>query len=321
MKIIIQRYILFFMSIMYCTITYAQIDKLEKRIYLFDVTASMEGRGQGGTENIFEDVKLSLVKALEKIESKNTEIVLITFTNKVHDKKTFLIEEMDSIRSYVNNLQVRKGDTNIADAWQAGEEEVNPDKLNYLFLLTDGIHNTGPEKQILYNRLKAWEDFAAKKYYFGFYVMLTKVSEDEELEKTIKDTKQLYIIKSPDVDITFLGTSYGVKANIKNNKRIKIQYKKNTSTAFTYNLDVKATLNDNPYYRIKTVKNLLNHDLSLVLEIEELLPLKDLPLEVDLTFTLDYGKDEYPLLFVIPEQVRLKIQNRGVRKILIKEKK
>lgn len=318
---ILQQYSLFILLLIFCTATYGQINKLEKRIYLFDVTASMEGRGQGGTENIFEDVKRSLIGALEAIESPKTEIVLMTFTNKVHEKKTFFIKDIDSIRMYIDNISVQKGDTNIADAWEAGVQEVDSDKLNYVFLLTDGIHNTGPDKQILYDRLKGWGDYASNQYYYGFYVMLTKVSEDEELEKTIKDTNQLFIVKSPHVNITFLATSYGWKANIKNNKRIKIQYQKNTSSPFPYQLDIKATLNDNPYYKIKRVDNHLSQDLSLILEVEELVPLRQIPVEVDLSFTLDYGREKYPLLFIIPEKVNLKIQNRGIRSVTIKEKR
>ncbi|MBB1137961.1 vWA domain-containing protein [Myroides sp. WP-1] len=314
-------YSLLFLSLFCSRLAYGQVNKLEKRIYLFDVTASMEGRGQGGTENIFADVKHSLLNAIEAVQSPKTEIVLLTFTNKVHEKKSFFINELDSIRKYIDQIQVQKGDTNIADAWEAGVEEVNPDKLNYVFLLTDGIHNTGPDKQILYDRLKGWGDYAMNHYYYGFYVMLTKTSEDVELEKVIKETNQLYIIKSPHVNITFLTTSSGWKANIKNNKRIKIQYQKNTFTPFPYQLNIKATLSDNPYYKIKRVDNHLSQDLSLILEIEELVPLKQIPIEVDLTFTLDYEREKYPMLFIVPEKVNVKIQNRGIRSVTIKEKR
>lgn len=321
MKSISSKFVYMLVAILCLSISsYGQTNKLEKRIYLFDITASMQGNGKGGTENIFEEVKLNLINAIKAIDSKETEIVIMPFTDRVHSKKEFLVDDLQGIIEYINALEVLKGDTNIADAWQAGVKEINTERMNYLFLLTDGIHNTGPDKEILYDRLKEWKKLSENKYYFGFYVMLTKISEDKELEMAIKDTSQLFILKSANVNITFLTTNYGWKTNIKNNKRVKIQYKKNTSKRFAYDLQIKATLNNNPYYRIKSVENNLKEDLSIVLEIEELLPLKDLPIETDLTFELEYEKEKYPLLFVIPEKVKLKIQNRGIRSVSIKEK-
>ena len=52
--------------------SYAQINKAEKRIYLFDVTASMEGKGVVQTANVFSSVKRNLQHSIELIKNKNT---------------------------------------------------------------------------------------------------------------------------------------------------------------------------------------------------------------------------------------------------------
>ena len=61
---------------------YAQTITSEKRIYLFDVTKSMIGRGSVNTPNIFDEVKKSLEEAVDDIADSRTEIVIIPFTDK-----------------------------------------------------------------------------------------------------------------------------------------------------------------------------------------------------------------------------------------------
>ena len=68
-----------------CEAGQAQSYLKEKRIYLLDVTASMVGEGVVETPNIFNDVKEQLKNTLDNVESTHTEIVVVPFTDVVHN--------------------------------------------------------------------------------------------------------------------------------------------------------------------------------------------------------------------------------------------
>ena len=58
---------------------FAQAPTTEKRIYLIDLTGSMEGRGSIQTPNILQTVKDNLAATIENIEDPLTEIIIIPF--------------------------------------------------------------------------------------------------------------------------------------------------------------------------------------------------------------------------------------------------
>lgn len=298
----------------------AQVHKAEKRIYLIDVTASMEGKGSVDTPDIFADVKRSLQQTIELIQDKTTEVVFIPFTNKPHLRSSFKVEEMDEIKKYISELKVEKGDTNIVDAWNEGVEEINPSKVNYLFLLTDGLHNTGPEKEQLFDYFQNWSEFSFNRYYFAFYVMLTPHAKELDIATEIDKSNQIWMIESMDVNVSFISAGFKLRTNITNSKNVKINFRSNNLKVFSSDLDVKFRLEDNPYYKIKSFKDNLKNDQSVLIELEELMPLLNIPVETDLSLSIEYDKTKYPLLFFTPEKVGIEVVNKGVRTMYFKEK-
>ena len=184
--------------------SYAQINKAEKRIYLFDVTASMEGKGVVPTANVFSSVKRNLQYSIGLIKNKNTEISIIPFTNKPLNNYSFSLDSLHLINQCIDGLKIEKGDTNIADAWLAGINEIDTTKINYLFLITDGLHNTGPEKDILYQHIDSWKDIAENHYYFAFYIMLTPNAKEQELVKRIELSEQIWPVETMDMNVVFI---------------------------------------------------------------------------------------------------------------------
>ena len=130
-------------------VTLAQNFMQERRIYILDVTASMEGKGVVETPDIFDQVKKELRDAVESIDNPNTEVVVVPFTDVPHELIRGMISERDSLLEDIRNLSIKKGDTNLADAWSRGVQEIDSTRINYIFLLTDGLHNCGPEKEVL----------------------------------------------------------------------------------------------------------------------------------------------------------------------------
>ena len=162
-------FLVFLVLFLYGVHVDAQAYLNEKRIYLLDVTASMTGKGVVKTPDIFNHVKEQLTATLNNIESPQTEIVVVPFTNVVHNPIAGVISQKDSLANEISKIVIQRGDTNIEEAWRHGVSLLDSTKINYLFLLTDGLHNCGVEKDSLYNTLSEWQSIAKDKYMFAFY--------------------------------------------------------------------------------------------------------------------------------------------------------
>jgi len=316
----LSKYLVTFLIILNILHVNAQINATEKRIYIIDLTASMKGKGEIKTPNVFEKVKLNLVETINQIEKTDTEITIITFTNKVHDTKTFYLNDRHSITNYITNLKILKGDTNIVDAWLKGIKELNPKKINYLFLLTDGLHNTGAEKNQLNDLIRNWSEISANTYNFAFYVMLTKHAKDMGIENAIKSSSQIWMIESLNVNATFLAAGKFLTVNVNSNKNIKILLKKNRVTSNKKPIHFKLKYTKNPYYKIKSITNNIAENGMITFEVEELKPLIKIPLEVKIDIELKNDPFKNSLTFFTPNKLHLKIINQGVRKMTFKEK-
>ena len=75
-------------------------------------------------------VKNSLISTLQRIEDERTDVVIIPFTSHTFPEFNGRIAQKDSLIQYISNLSIRKGDTNIADAWAKGVACVDSTKIN-----------------------------------------------------------------------------------------------------------------------------------------------------------------------------------------------
>ena len=300
------------------THSFAQINKPEKRIYLFDVTASMEGKGIIPTANVFSSVKRNLQYSIGLIKNKNTEICIIPFTNKPLNHYSFTLDSLHLINQCIDGLKIEKGDTNIADAWLTGINEIDTTKVNYLFLITDALHNTGPEKDVLYQHIDAWKDIAEDHYYFAFYIMLTPNAKEQELVRKIEQSKQIWPVESLDMNVVFVQSEKEIKTNINNNNKILIQ--QNTSIEYdTSKIEFNLTMDENPYYSISNIVQNDSIDNGISFNIQEKIPRLQIPLEYLINLKINYDKEKHPLVFYTPDNIRLRIINKGIRKMTIEE--
>lgn len=297
---------------------YAQISKEEKRIYLFDVTASMEGKGVVPTANVFSSVKRNLQYSIGLIKNKYTEISIIPFTNKPLNNYSFTLDSLHLINQCIDDLKIEKGDTNIADAWLAGINEIDTTKINYLFLITDGLHNTGPEKDILYQHIDSWKDIAENHYYFAFYIMLTPNAKEQELVKRIELSEQIWPVETMDMNVVFIQSEKEITTNINNNNKIVLR--QDSSIEYDLNnIDYTLSLENNPYYSIDNITRLDSISNYISFDINEKIPRLEIPLEYPVKLSIDYDAEKHPLVFFTPNVINLKIINKGIRKMTIKE--
>lgn len=300
---------------LFCINIYSDNFMQEKRIYLVDVTASMEGKGAVKTPNIFSDVKQKLSNAIGAIEDPNTEVVVIPFTSSVHEPITDTIKNKNELMTKIQNLSIKPGDTNITDAWERGVEELDSTRVNYVFLLTDGLHNYGSSKEELYNRLRSWKEKSDNRYYFAFYVMLTPNAKEQEICQIVDETNQMWLIESMDVNINFVRTYLESQVNIKEKKTVKLPFKV-SNKAMSKDLSFDMILEENPYYKVSNFRPHLDSGYVLF-DIVEQKPLIDLPIQVWLKFYIKYDREKNYMTFFTPEVINFKVINRGIREMKI----
>lgn len=298
---------------------YAQVPKQEKRIYLLDVTASMEGKDDAGAVNIFQDVKDKLAAAITNLKSEQTEIVVIPFTSITFPKISGDFTSKEKLSEKITSLKIQRGETNIENAWKRGVEELDSTKINFLFLLTDGIHNYGSSKEVLYNTLSEWEEVSQDKYYFAFYVMLTPNAKEMEITQIADKTPQIWVVESLDVNISLVSLPLSATVNTEGkNKIFRFSFTPINGINFKDD-EFIVKINENPYYELKGYNPRLEEGY-ITFQLKEKKPHTEIPLSYPLKLNFLHNQEVNPLLFFTPETINLKVKNIGSRTMTIKQK-
>lgn len=289
----------------------------ERRIYLVDLTRSMEGFN--GAEDIFNSLKKQLSQTINEMSDTTAEIVFIPFTNHPHEIFKEKIKNKAAINQYINNLQTRRGDTNILEAWNKGIEMLDSTKVNYMFMLTDGVHNSGEPIDSLYSTLKNWHTIAEGKYQFAFYVLLSQAAREQEICDIVESSKQMWLVPSMNINTDFILGKMNLTVNIRNNNRVRLHLTCTNPQIFNKGFRFKISLPQNDFYKIKNASEKLDKNGNLSFEIEKLKTQKDLPISYPTKVLIDYDKTKFPFVFFTPEEYNLDIVNLGTRAMSLKQ--
>ena len=285
----------------------------EKRIYLFDITASMTGYGEGNVD-IFNKVKNQLIKAVSEVDN-NTEIVVVPYTTKTYPIITGTKQE---ILSKLNKINTLKEDTNIDAAWTKGFSLLDSAKVNYLFLLTDGRHNYGVEKKEFYKNLSSWKEKSSGRYFFAFYIMLTENADDQEIRSIARNTPQMWSLMSMDVNVTFVLTPFSLKTNTYGKKEMAIRFKCNHIDELKNLSGLKIIEEANPYYEF--TRSYIDYKTqTLRISFKEKMEHVKIPVEYKLGAHIYYDQQKTPLLFFTPDDIYIKMGNRGKKTMIFKQ--
>lgn len=289
----------------------------EKRIYLIDLTRSMEGFN--GSENIFGTVQLQLKDAIQSINDTTTEIVLIPFTDHPLEQINKRISEKAELLQYIDDLSPKKGDTNIFSAWKQGVQQLDSTKVNYMFMLTDGVHNTGEPIESLYESLQDWHTLTKDKYQFAFYVLLSSTAREQEICNIVEKSKQMWLVPSLNINTDFILGKMNLNVNIIKNNKVKLHLSCTNPEIFNEGFKFKISVPENEFYRITNASERLDSEGYLNFEIEKLQPQTQLPVSYKTVLKIDYDKEKYPLVFFTPEEYNLTIDNVGTRTMTLKQ--
>lgn len=291
----------------------------ERRIYLVDLTRSTEGFN--GSENIFDNLKTQLHNAITAINDTSTEIIIIPFTDQPKDLFNKKISQKKELLEYIAKLSTKTGDTNIIDAWKKGESLLDSTKINYMFMLTDGVHNYGEPIDSLYKTLNNWHNVVNGKYQFSFYVLLSESAKEQEICRIVNSSKQMWLVPTMNIQTDFIIGSMNQSVNIIKSNWVKLHLSCTNPEIFNQGFKFKISIPENEYYRIVNADEIIDGNGDVTFEIKKLKQQKDLPISYKTKILITYDKEKFPFVFFTPEEYNLTIANVGVRKINIKKPK
>ena len=304
-------FIRFFLTTFFCSFSLAlcaQGYMKEKRIYLLDITGSMSGFG--GSENIYDSVRSQLISAILEVDESNTLIEVIPYADK---PGSVITGSKEDIISALSNIKAIGTNTNIDAAWRKGVSRIDSTRVNYMFLLTDGKHNSGPTYYSFCQTIRDWKNVSLGKYVFAFYVMLTHNAEDEIIQKIVTDTPQMWSIKNMNVNVTFVLMPFRLRLNAFNGGvRLFSISRCNHFGELTKVTNFNIVLDENPYYKLESA-TLDTKMHRIILKVLPLKPQNELPISTTVKAKIVYNQEATPLLFFTPDKVEITIENRGKR--------
>lgn len=251
---------------------FSQNFKKEKRIYLLDITKSMWGL-EGKQYDVFDKVKDELYKGISDIRDPETVVTIIpfqgTYTYEILDSWTFkagdkntLEQAKKTINSY-NIKSVPGGFTDIFSALEKAKKQIDPRRINYIFMLTDGEQSAVPSSpnrinQVAYDHsallksLNGWCSFAANKDVHLFYTMLTEAAVDPKIIEIIRSQCNAYMTKGTDINIAFVQPAMSrLKVNLHDNpERLEIPFGANNWSYIKSNTGIKVSLKSNSIFEL-----------------------------------------------------------------------
>ena len=275
--------------------------------------------GYNDAENIFDSVKKQLNNTINTLTDTTSEIIIIPFTDRPQDIYANSIANKDSILNYVANLETKPGDTNILDAWKKGESVLDPTKINYMFMLTDGVHNTGEPIDSVYSALNNWYSKTQGRYQFAFYVLLSPSAKEQEICRIVELSKQMWLVPSMNIQTDFIVGNMNQSVNIIETNKVKMHLTCTNPEIFNQGFRFKISLPKNDYYQIANASETIDQNGDISFEIKKLKRQQDLPISSRTKILIDYNQDKFPFVFFTPEEYNLNIVNVGSRIMNIKK--
>ncbi len=167
--------------------------QINRRIYVWDVTKSMQGHDSQTQKynsdiDVWDNVVSFLKKDIENITDTSTELVMLPFQEDILDHwmvkatiegKSELIHKINESKKRFQNLS----NTNIVTPFtKAKNEYVNPQFNNLIILLTDGRQSNKFGGQTAWLKLlSTWQSFAKNNNAYLIYFMVTEAAEDDNI--------------------------------------------------------------------------------------------------------------------------------------------
>ena len=294
----------------------------KKYIFLLDITKSMFGCC--GSPDIFDEVRSHLITAIENINDPQTEIVLSTYQQKIISTWSIKAtpqgkkELIDNLKK-INAKNVPGQETNILGAWNEAKRHLDKDKINIAFILTDGEHNDpGVPIQKFYEEIPRWKEISSKQQAYIFIVELTDLAIDQKAREIVAETKDVQIINGIEFFVLEINESNPI-INLEDDLSFHFDLNKDNWNSKYNSLPLTLKIESNDFDL--DTKDLKFSSLPLKVKLVPKRPLEDIKKNLDpVSFTtvkVDYPTKEFPQVKILNNSIKIQINNKKEKVLLI----
>ena len=298
----------------------------ERIVILWDVTGSLlppkEGMkdldgskipsySQGNA--MWVHLKEAIIDCIEYAEEDpGNEIIIITFNDDIRDvyKQKASSAGKQSLVNYVKSYRYKPHKyTNIVAPMNKFYSILGKDKINYMFLFTDGDNDHPSTKNRLIPTLNSWTNKTNGKNAYGFYVLVHKDADKPAIRKSVNSQNNFWIVNDPKVRINICNLPSSIKYNIRDEKGPKtISVRGKYASAAG---QIRLTTDDK-YYNVVCTNTPIKQG-KLCIEVKPksgMNPPTDVTLKVKPQLS---GTDPYT--FVCPEEITISVSNLPERSL------
>lgn len=300
--------------------------KEKKYIFELDITKSMWGVGEPGSIDIFDKVRNQLIIAIEGITDPSAEIVLVTWQDQIIStwQEKANQKGKENLINYLKEITVKNvpgQNTNIYNAWVEAKKHVNPDKINIVYLLTDGRHSvSNPPIAKLYNEIPQWSNFAADKDAYMFVVELTSQAIDEKLRAQIELTDKVEFIHGIEFYTLFINNVNPI-VNLDEKLQFELTINKQNLPVKYNDLKVTITANNEMFEVVDT--EMVLGDIPKIIKLRLKKPLEEVKTTLSETSLLplhvSIDESKYKHIKLVNQTINCKIVNKKEKVFYFKE--
>ena len=298
----------------------------ERIVILWDVTGSLLPQLKGTKDldgsiipdlphgnGMWRPLKQAVIDCIEYVEEDpGNEIIIITFNDAIRDvysQKASAVGKQ-SLVDYVKNYKYKAHKyTNIVDPVNKFYCLLGKDRINYMFLFTDGDNDHPATKHRLIPTLNSWTSKTNGQYAYGFYVLVHPNADKHAIRNSVESQKNFWIVNNPKVRINICSLPSSIKYNVRDEKGPKtICFRGKYTSACG---KVRLVSNDQ-YYDVVCSDPFINNG-KLCIEVR---PKAGMNIPSNHTLKLKPELSETdPYTFVGPEEITLCVSNLPERSL------
>lgn len=228
-----KRLILLLITLSLFTTTFAQSG--ERIVILWDVTGSLLPEKDGMKDldgskipslpkgnGMWKPLKEAVIDCIEYAEEDpGNEIIIVTFNDAIRDvySQKATAEGKSRLVDFVKRYKYKAHKhTNIVAPVNKFYSLLGKDKINYMFLFTDGENDDPRTRPQFIPTLDSWTNRTNGQNAFGFYVLVHPKADKPEIRKSVEPQKNFWIVKDPKVRINICTLPSSIKYNVRDEK-------------------------------------------------------------------------------------------------------
>lgn len=227
------RFIMLVVGLLICGQGFAQSG--EHIVILWDVTGSLLPQKEGTKDldgsviptysqgnGMWRPLKEAIIDCIEYAEEDPGNIItIVTFNDGIRDIQSKMASSVgkEELVNYVKNYKYKGHKyTNIVAPVKEFFSLVKKDRINYMFLFTDGDNDDPRTKELFIPTLDSWRNNTNDQNAFGFYVLVHPDANKPEIRQSVESQDNFWIVDDAKVRIKICSLPSSLKYNIRDEK-------------------------------------------------------------------------------------------------------